>query len=91
MRPLRRGQMLQWLLVLDARVFCNILIIDELSTEINENKIDIAVVVESWLQKDMPDASFTIPGYQTIRRVEKKSEGEEYACTSETQFHTNTG
>ena len=53
---------------------------DELSTVINANKNDIAVVVESWLQKDMPDASFSIPGYQTIRRDrEEKRGGGEYA------------
>ena len=52
---------------------------DELSTVINANKNDIAVVVESWLQKDMPDASFSIPGYQTIRRDREEKRGGGYA------------
>ena len=48
---------------------------DELTTEINSNKIDIAVVVESWLKSDMPSATFSIPGYQTIRRDREAKRG----------------
>ena len=53
-------------LVCNARSLTNK--IDELSTGIHSNKIDIAVVVESRLQADMSNDCFSILGYNSISK-----------------------
>jgi len=51
--------------------------VDEISEVIFSNKIDIAILVETWLHVNIPDSSVVIPGYEIYRkdRSDRRSGG----------------
>ena len=49
--------------------------IDELSCELKSNKVDIAIISETWLNEPIPDQLLNIDGYQILRNDKTNKRG----------------